>query len=315
MRNPNLSRNYGSSERKIEERISEEENVRKLRELLETQLTEIKERIPGLKNIVDDSCRIEPRAFSKIYSEEVIEKDIKNTENKEIRFYFEFLLRKEGAKISRDQIDEYIEKLEEQERKKFLKKAREWKLTTKGEQLEMFKTLMFNKFLESNYCSLRTSFYDDTKNGIDNIILDLKKGEIVCAIDETGDARELELSKKHNEVFSKNRSGKGGELKYGIIIKEKKINLEEISQIPIFYLPLPFETLNRGIKHLISYFEKLNKPGSDYKEEKTIIKAIFNYWVSGIKDQIATIKMNLRPESLLRERAINFIVSESEYLG
>jgi len=302
MRNPNFSRNYGSPERETEERASKEKNIEKLRELLEKQLTEIKKRIPELEDVIDNSCRIEPGFFSKIYSKEVIEKDIKDTENKEIRFYLESLSKRKNIKVNRIEIDEYVrKKLKGQEREELLEEARKEKLKTKGDQLEVFKTLMFNEFLGSNYCSLRTSLYDDIENGIDNTILDLKTGEIICAIDETGDVGELELSKKRSDIRYKNHSGEGGELKYGIIIKEREINLGKISQIPILYLPLSIEGLNQGIERLISCFEKSDKPSSD-----PVLKTIFDYWASEIKEQMKAIQIYLESENPLRKRIDNF---------
>ncbi len=325
MRKSNFPRDYGSPERKIEAKILKEENVEKLRRLLEKQLTEIKKRIPELEDFIDNSCRIEPGIFSKIYSKEVIEKDIKDTEDKEIKFYFESFLRTNKPfvisintlrgflndesirKIDKAVISRFIEELRKmgegakEIREKLLEKAREEKLKTKGEQLEMFKTLMFNEFLGSDYCSLRTSSYDDIKNGIDNIILDLKTGEIICAIDETGDVGELELSEKRNNIRHKNYSGKGGELKYGIIIKEREISLGKIFQIPILYLPLSIKDLNQGIERLISCFKKLDKPSSD-----SVLKTIFDYWTSEIKGQMETIQIYLEPENPLRKRIDNF---------
>jgi len=148
-----------------EKKSSQKDLLKKLNSFIENIHFELKkEGIPVLKN-----GRIDMDAFSqnKIYNE----KNIKYDKNMIAMIEKEWALK---ANIT----------LEEAETE------REHSL---GDKMEKLKTVIFYKFLKDGFYVTRSSRYDDIKNGIDNIILDKKTGNIICALDEVGTTSEEKL--------------------------------------------------------------------------------------------------------------------------
>jgi hypothetical protein len=120
---------------------------------------------------------------------------------------------------------------------------------TAGEQLEMLKTAVFNKFMGKKFIVVRSSKIDDFDGGIDNVIMEKTTGNIVSAFDEVSDEEGEVFRKKASAVMDKNKLGT--RLKYGLSIDptSKRIIGQTISNIPIFYLPLSKKNLEEAIKN------------------------------------------------------------------
>jgi len=236
-----------------------EEDAKTLKELLRLVAKELKqEGIP-----VRDNCRIEMDEFSDIYNVKEIERD--------------------KQEVSR------IESLVDT--KKITPEQR------LGEQLEMLKTGIFNKFLPDNFVTTRASRFDDIKNGADNVIIDRLSGNLVCALDEIGEIKGARFEAKKSQVLHKNNKG-GIFLKYALATKDGQIvPSRAIQNIPIFYLALSPEHVRKGVQAFIS---SADKPPSDYE------KKIFDYFISSIDTQIKAVELNSNLEKNLKKRVENF---------
>jgi len=129
------------------------------------------------------------------------------------------------------------EKVEEIE-KKFEKKEG----IPAGEALEIFKTYLFNKYLSNKLICVRTSKYDDYKNGVDNLLINKENGEIICALDEVADISSGRFKKKFKEVKSKNIIG-GAIVRYAVTYRENKV----IPAINVRGAPLVLFALSEGV--------------------------------------------------------------------
>jgi len=236
-----------------------EENVKKLKEFLKLTAEKLeKEGVP-----VRSNCRIEMDKFDDIYDAEEIEQDKKE------------ILKIESLINSKETTPE--QRL--------------------GEQLEMLKTGIFNKFLPNNFVTARASRFDDIKNGADNVIIDRLSENIVCALDEVGEIQGARFEKKKSQVLHKNNEG-GVYLKYALAVKDEQIiPSRAIYNIPIFYLALSPEYTRKGIQAFVS---SADKPASDYE------KKIFDYFISSIDTQIKAIELNLSLEKNLKKRIEGF---------
>ncbi|MEK7580148.1 MAG: hypothetical protein AAB465_00835 [Patescibacteria group bacterium] len=220
-----------------------------------------KENIP-----VESDCRIDMNAFVEDYnSREMVRKDREEVRYCEDMFYGQLGWR------------------EREKRKK----------NTWGEKLEVLKTAVFHKFLRGEFVVARSSRYDDIKNGIDNVIMDKTNGNVICALDEVDVISGDVFQKKERKILEKDLRG-GATLKYGLSVKEDKesqklsINKTTIKNIPTFYLALPVDYIDHGMKEFIP----------DLDESSQYEKDLFKFFVGLIKNQIQALKLDpqLPPE-------------------
>jgi len=189
---------------------------------------------------VDKYCRINMDSFVKLYGQKG------KGSVSEDRIY----IKERKAIFAMERQQEFQEKFPGEPYKKPLIGE------TIGEKMEMLKIVIFYKFLgeKRNCLVVRSSVYDDIKNGIDNVIFDVSSGEVVCAVDAVGSNDDIRYKIKMFEVFEKNKLG-GGRLKYGMVIKRNeknklKIIPQEIKNIPKFFIGLPKESINKMINIL-----------------------------------------------------------------
>jgi hypothetical protein len=204
-------------------------------------LKEISENLKKERVPVDDNCRIKMQDFSSLYSEETIRKD-----------------------------EEKIAALEKEWGQDASKKD--------GEKLEMLTVALFSKFLRERFVVVRSSRYDDIFNGVDTIILEKETGNLVCAFDEVADTSGPDLQGKIRDITEKNK--KGSRLKYGLKMEEGKIEKGSVEGAPIFYLALPKERINDGIKNLSANVGK-----TDYE------KKLFKYFIDLIQLQYSAFRL------------------------
>lgn len=166
-----------------------------------------------------------------------------------------------------------------------------------GEQLEMLKTGIFNKFLPSNFVTARASRFDDIKNGVDNVIVDLESGNVVCALDEVGELTGERFEEKKWRILDKNNKG-GITLKYALTVEEGKVRPSRaLENIPIFYLALPPAYIREGVR---SFVPTVDKPPSSYE------KKIFEYLISLMDSEIKLIALTPKTDDKLRHRVETF---------
>jgi hypothetical protein len=223
-------------------------------EKIKTLISEIAEKLKQDGIIIDYDLRIKEDSFTGCYSQEAIQRD-------------------KGFIIA---------KQKEWNRENT---GREIKERT-GEKLEILKTILFHKFLGESYIVVRSSKYDDVANGIDNIIIEKKSGNIVCAFDEVCDIKNKCYKEKKEEIMKKNKTG--CVLKYGIKKDGDKMLLSDVENLPIFFLALDKATLEGGIANL-----------SPSLEEKTEYeKNLFKYFILSIQAQISLLKNQSLPPAV-----------------
>lgn len=244
----------------------QEEKLEKLQEVLEVTREKLNfEKIPAT-----DDCRIDMDAFEGIYSREEIARD-----------------------------EDIIKKWEGEWKEKELYKNIE--LLKEGNQLEVLKTFIFNKFAGDKLLAVRASRYDDIMGGVDNILINKNTGKTICAFDEVGDVKGDKYQEKKSKILEKNKRGGAG-LKYGLKLNREKGEAElkrgPRERLPIFFLALPSEVIDESVKNLKPSFEEK----SDYE------KKIFDYFSNCIKEQ--TSFLNLSSETskeILENLDANFL--------
>lgn len=169
-----------------------------------------------------------------------------------------------------------------------------------GERLEMLKTALFQKYLERDFIVARSSEYDDVKNGIDNVIVDRRGGNLVCAFDEVGEESGSVFEKKKNRVITKNAQG-GARLKYGFSISNNRVTLGAINNIPIFYLAMS----PAKIEEALQSFDGQSQSGPD----RVVFRAFLDLILSQVRELLApgaqvspTIQDKVRKTSLALQK-------------
>jgi hypothetical protein len=210
---------------------------------------------------VNVDCRIDENKFDGIYSKEEIKRDTNRLE--------EYKNKWDSEKSGED---------------------------PDGEKLEMLKTVLFHKFMNKDFIVVRSSRTDDKNNKVDNVILDRKTGEIVSAFDEVSEIKGDRYEKKANNIMEKNC--RGVFLKYGLTLgPDKKIILQKLNNIPLFYLALPKRYLEDGIKN----FQK--QGFSDYE------KKLFDYFILSIKTQMKEMELKSTIPQDIQEKLKRFSAS------
>jgi len=256
---------FQNPERALERKEEEEVRAKKVRSLIEG----IAERLAEEGIPVTEDCRIDTSAFLGVYSQETIQKDEEEVKKAERKWY-------KGAS------PEEIKKKKEMET---------------GEQFEKLKTVVFDNSLGGDFLVVRASSYDDIKNGVDNVILERKTGNLVCAFDEVGETSGEAYERKRQKITERNEMENGGRLKYGIgTTEEGNLILTEVKNLPIFYLALPKEFIKKGIDNL-----------SDKGEQGEFEKKLFlNVFCASLERQLKELlgKRKLNPQ--LKKRALRF---------
>ena len=198
------------------------ENHEKNLEKLNKALRYISKNIESNNIPTDRECRISMKTFAGIYDLEKDEKEINRLE----------LIYAKQAGLP-------------------LEKWKENKSKANGEQLEMLKTIIFHKNLGSDFIVVRSSRFDDIKNGIDNVIINKKTGDVICAFDEVCPRKGDRYTQKQETILKRNTKG-GVSLKYGIKFdgNSEKPSFRGLNGLPIFFLALHPSEIQKGIDEL-----------------------------------------------------------------
>lgn len=243
-----------------------ETNIEKL-ENLNNFLKTLSEKFQKENLPVKENCRIDQEKYSEIFKKEEIIKDKEKVLTLEEQWFQE-----------RDET-----KIEE----KKIKKA--------GEQLEMIKTAILNKFLYEKFYVVRASLYDDIFNKVDNVILNKNTGEIICAFDEVEDIKGEKFKEKKEKVLLRNQRGVA--LKYGLKLENNQIKLTSIENLPIFYIALPNEYLEKAINNFEPEFEKKSE----------CEKMFFNFFLSLVDKEIKEIyRRKIEIDPVVLDKIENF---------
>ncbi|MGB9681186.1 MAG: hypothetical protein ACPLXL_01425 [Minisyncoccia bacterium] len=257
---------------------------------LETFVKEMSEKISAEYNIpILANGRINFEEFKDIYSESIIEEDKKFLDELENKFKNEKLKFEKEASLNLKKSPDQIEEIEEED------------LSFKpSEKLEMFKFAIFNKFLSKKGITLRSSRYDDVKNGFDNLILEKESGNVICALDEICNIKGPYYEEKVKKFLEKNKIQEGAKIKYGLKFQKEKekflIKKCQLQNVPLFYISLPQESLEKGTKTFIPNLEEY----ADYE------KKIMKYFISSLMYQIRRLELEPKLSPKINENIIKF---------
>lgn len=198
------------------------------------------ERTHGLRNLVDDSLHINPQAFSLACGGIYEDEDIVNDEETVTA-----LDRLNSAADVPNTQKFYKETYNIDNVEGIIAKHREKKEISKSNQAEMAITALLHKVLKERFLVVRTSMFDDYKNGIDNLILDKETGAVICAFDEVleNDGDRNRGASKKIEKIKKSAVLGGTRAKYAVALANEKIVRAQARNIPVFYLALESKDL------------------------------------------------------------------------
>ncbi|MFA5127987.1 MAG: hypothetical protein WC457_03225 [Patescibacteria group bacterium] len=115
---------------------------------------------------------------------------------------------------------------------------RKEKIINKNGQMEMAVTGLLHKILKDDFLVVRASAFDDYNNGVDNIILNKRTGEAICAFDEVHEGGAGERTGEKIDKIKKVAKKGGARVRYGMKLEKGKLKRAEMTTLPVFYLGL-----------------------------------------------------------------------------
>ena len=223
-----------------------------------------KERLPELLSLMEN------------ISEKLIKEGVPISSSKRARIDCDLFVNYYGEnKIRQDKSK--VEKIIKKENpKNSISNIENAKNEKSSEKLEMIKTAIFNKFIGDKYITVRTAVCDDFLKGVDNIFIDKKTGDAVCAFDEVCLTQGERFENKKKEIMDMNKSQGGSSIDYGIKIKNGQIEIGPMSFLPLFYIPVSEEYVKKVVNNM-----KMNSEEISETETK-----LFIYFYRLLKEQI-----------------------------
>jgi len=158
-----------------------------------------------------------------------------------------------------------------------VEKWKEEKKKNKNGQMEMAVTGLLYKILKDDFLVVRATAHDDYKGGVDNIILNKRTGEAICAFDEVHEGGKGERTDGKIAKIQKVAARGGANVSYGIKLEDGKLQRAEMKNVPVFYLALKSDELV-GL---------LN--GMDYNPDSPVTPKeheIFSQLTASLRDQL-----------------------------
>ncbi len=115
---------------------------------------------------------------------------------------------------------------------------------------EMALTITLHKFLKNDFIVARASRYDDYNNGVDQVIVDKKTGDVICGFDEVFTSGFDGGGEKKVEKMKKIKEKGGAEIKYGATLENDQLVRSHIKNVPAFYLALSKDELKELLEVL-----------------------------------------------------------------
>ena len=180
-----------------------------------------------------------------------------------------------------------------------------------GFLFEILKTSIMHKKIGERFIVVRSSHYDDIENKVDNVLVDRKTGNIVCALDEVSprSMQDENVTEKRAEIKNKNfglatkQREYGATLEYGIDLNEGKISCKKFNHLPIFLLSLGQNYLYIGLD------EFKNEKASSKNEDN-----LFKYFLTSLSTQITELKLDSQEYKKLPQDMRNRIESLEAFI-
>lgn len=220
----------------------------------------------NMENFARDTYPTEDE--QEFFSEDNIQQDEEEVSKMEIEF--------SRAKLPRVQ-SYYLEKYGAKTEEQMVDCWRKEKARNKNGLIEKAVTLVLNKILGKDYLVVRTSTYDDYKNGVDNIVVNKNTGEVICAFDEVHGGGEGErIDEKINKVKKVAAEG-GARVCYGMKFEEGKLKRARMKNVPVFFMGLRTDELDRLLANM-----DFNPNGQVTKTEY----ATLGIFIASLKEQL-----------------------------
>jgi hypothetical protein len=172
-----------------------------------------------------------------------------------------------------------------EKQKKGKKKMKERSKQSKANKIEQAIMLLFYKFLKEEFIVVRSAVYDDYKAGVDNLIVNKRTGEVICAID---DFHEGEHDRNKAEKTKRKAEKGGSTVHFGLGVKDGKIIRTKMENLPVFYLGISSESFEALMQ---SMGGDINSPLSPKEKE------VFLEFVSSLQaQQQAMAELTLKPK-------------------
>lgn len=147
---------------------------------------------------------------------------------------------------------------------------------------EIALTILLQKCLGKDFIVARSSKYDDYINHVDQVIIYVPTGEVVCGFDEVIGNIGDDGGEKKKEKLRKIMARGGANIKYGAQLKDGQLVRSEVKNVPAFYVSLSKENLR----------ELLDSLKNNPNENSEVEKEIFSKLLASLENQAAGQSMN-----------------------
>lgn len=172
-------------------------------------------------------------------------------------------------------------------------------------------TLSLAKVLGPRFLSVRSSAWDDYENSVDNLLLDLETGNVVCGFDEVVEGYGQDGGAKKEKKIMDKFAGGGSFVKYGIKSSGEMgsgVSISQQKNSPTFFIALNKE-------ELADLLENIDRPKISVTEKKIINEIIFSLeYQAKLMDGQSAAASNSRLKDNLA-RAVDLISVLKERVG
>lgn len=254
----------------------------------------------GIADLVDEKGCIDLDGFggeNGIYSTEKIASDKEKVFAQEIR----------NSSAENENVQKfYGEEFGANTKQEIVEKWREKKEKSMPSQLEMVVTAILHKVLKNDFVVARASSYDDYFGHADNLIVDLKTGQVLCAFDEVRDNKNSDRRAGKIEKIEKIAQEGGTTIEYGLTAESGRLKRARLEKVPVFFLDMTSEELDSALAGM-----NYNADEPPTAEEKRIfIKLVMSLakqkkalqYVSGAEETVLRLERTLaRIEEYIRQ--------------
>lgn len=228
-----------------EYRRSSQEVIPDIESIMSHNISLVQERLSSFEgapeDIINDQGQINIESFVGEYSSHEIEFDKKMTHEEKKGFYKTYEPEIQERYGTKDQ-DVLVELIENDEREKM----------RDGNISEDLLFIMMNKIAGDRYVTVRSSDYDDFRNGIDMLLVDTQTDSVICAFDATVSGEKSRAADKVERAGKRVKNGKGFSLKYGISFTGENENpamkLGELDNLAALFLDIHKKDLTRVLR-------------------------------------------------------------------
>ena len=216
----------------------------------------------GATNFVDQNCAVNPREnFSTKnggpYKKEELKADEKYVREHDELFAGIIDVTKDGDYVDNEKRIQYFrETFQCETREEMIAKCKQETRDSYGAILEKALVVNLNRVIGPKYMVLRSTTYDDYKNGVDYLIVDTETGIVACGFDGVNDAAGGERYEAKIKKIRQEAEHGGSIIKYGFTFDhdsdtgEKKLVKKQIENIPTFCLSLSRENLDQLLDNM-----------------------------------------------------------------